>query len=210
MDIYWLGHGCFRLRGRDATVVTDPCAPSTGYKISRIAADIVTLSSEDPQSNYLQAIQGEPKLLRGPGEYEIADVMIAGVATPPDPKVPYSRNTAFIIELDDVRICHLGNIAQIPHADDVETMGGADVLIVPIGGGHVLDIARAAETISVLEPKIVIPMQYKTEVSTGDLETLDRFLKELGAEAKPPETRLTVTKSNVPATTSVVVLNYRG
>lgn len=210
MDIYWLGHGCFRLRGRDATVVTDPCAPSTGYKISRVAADIVTLSSEDPQSNYLQGILGEPKLLRGPGEYEIAGVMIGGVATPPDPKVQYSRNTAFIVELDDVRICHLGNIAQIPHTDDVESMGGADVLIVPIGGGNVLDVARAAETISVLEPKIVIPMQYKTDVSTSDLESLDRFLKELGAEAKPPEARLTITKSNVPATTSVVVLNYRG
>jgi L-ascorbate metabolism protein UlaG (beta-lactamase superfamily) len=81
---------------------------------------------------------------------------------------------------------------------------------VPIGGGNVLDIARAAETISVLEPKIIIPMQYKTEASSDtSLETLDRFLKEMGAEAKTPESRLTVTKSNVPSSTTVVVLNYR-
>src|SRR3954451_11448960 len=141
MDIYWLGHGCFRLRGSEATVITDPAAPSTGYKIGKLPAEIVTLSSEDPQSSYLQAIQGEPKVLRSPGEYEIAGVMMNGVPTPPDPKAPQVRNTAFVFEMDDVRIVHLGNIAQIPHADDVETMGGADVLIVPIGGGMVLDVA---------------------------------------------------------------------
>ena len=69
MDIYWLGHGCFRLRGKDATVVTDPAAPTTGYRISKVAADIVTLSSNDPESSYVQGIQGEPKLLSSPGEF---------------------------------------------------------------------------------------------------------------------------------------------
>src|SRR5512135_1126380 len=161
MDIYWLGHGCFRLRGRDATVITDPAAPSTGYKIGKLPADIVTLSNDSPESSNLAAIQGEPKVLNGPGEYEIAGVLISGVRTPADPKQPGLRNTAFVIDLDDVRICHLGNISMVPHTDDVETLGRADVLIVPIGGGSVLDVARAAETISVLEPKMIIPMQYK-------------------------------------------------
>jgi L-ascorbate metabolism protein UlaG (beta-lactamase superfamily) len=211
MDIYWLGHGCFRLRGRDATVVTDPASPSTGYKIGRIPADVVTISNSSPESNNLGAIQGEPKVLEGPGEYEISGVLISAIRTPNDPKnSDPARNTAFVFDLDDVRICHLGNIAMVPHQDDFETLGRADVLIVPIGGGNVLDVGRAAETISVLEPKIIIPMQYKTDVSTGELETLDRFLKEMGAESKTPEARLTVTKSNVPSSTTVVVLSYRG
>ena len=67
MEIYWLGHGCFRLKGRDATVVTDPAAPTTGYKIGKVAANVVTISRNLPENNYVQAIQGEPKVLNGPG-----------------------------------------------------------------------------------------------------------------------------------------------
>jgi L-ascorbate metabolism protein UlaG (beta-lactamase superfamily) len=209
MDIYWLGHGCFRLRGRDATVVTDPAPPTTGYRISRVAADVVTQSSDSAESSYRQALTGEPKFISGPGEYEIAGVLITGIRTAHDPQSSDRRNVAYVLDLDDVRICHLGSITHPPSTEDVEILGGADVLIVPVGGGKVFDAQSAAETVSMLEPKIVIPMQFKTESSTGDLQPLDRFLKEMGAESKTPESRLTLTKSNVPSATSVVVLNYR-
>jgi L-ascorbate metabolism protein UlaG (beta-lactamase superfamily) len=209
MEIYWLGHACFRLRGRDAVVLTDPAPPSTGYKVGKLNADLVTISQDVPENSYRQALSNEPKYLTGPGEYEIAGVLVTGVRTGKhaDDK---SRNTAFVIDLDDVRVCHLGNIAQVPHADDVEALGGADVLIVPVGGGKVLDAGKAAETVSLLEPKLVIPMQFKTEASAGDLDSVERFLKELGVEAKTPEQRLNVTRSSIPSDTTVVVLNYRG
>jgi L-ascorbate metabolism protein UlaG (beta-lactamase superfamily) len=209
MDIYWLGHGCFRMRGRDATVVTDPAPPTTGYRLRGIAADIVTHSSDAVEASYRQALTGEPKFISGPGEYEIAGVLITGIRTAHDPTSSDARNVAYVFDLDDVRICHLGSISHTPSTEDVEVLGGADVLIVPVGGGKVFDAARAAETVSRLEPKIIIPMQYKTEASTGDLLPVERFIKELGAEAKPPESRLAVTKSNVPAATTVVLLNYR-
>jgi L-ascorbate metabolism protein UlaG (beta-lactamase superfamily) len=209
MEITWLGHACFRLRGRDAAVVTNPCPPSTGYKIGKVAADLVTISSANPDSGYRQALQNEPKFLTRPGEYDVAGVLVTGVRT-------HSRgdevqhNTAFIVDLDDVRVCHLGDISQVPHGDDVEALSSADVLIVPVGGGSVLDAAKAAEAVSLLEPKIVIPTQYKTDVSAGELDGLDRFLREMGAEAKAAEARLNVTKSNLPSDTTIVILNYRG
>jgi L-ascorbate metabolism protein UlaG (beta-lactamase superfamily) len=210
MDIYWLGHGCFRFRGRDATVVTDPAPPTTGYRLRGIAADVVTHSSDAVESTYRQALTGEPKYITGPGEYEIAGVLVTGIRTAHDPASEDRRNVAYVFDLDDVRICHLGSIATTPSTEDVEVIGGSDVLIVPVGGGKVFDAQRAAETVSLLEPKIVIPMQYKTDASTGELQPVDRFLKEMGAEAKTSETRLSITKSNVPASTSVVLLNYRG
>jgi L-ascorbate metabolism protein UlaG (beta-lactamase superfamily) len=212
MEIYWLGHACFRLRGREATVVTDPAPPSTGYRLSRIAADMVTLSSDHPESDYRQALTGEPKFVTGAGEYEIANVLITGVQTDHDPPLPEGprRNVAYVIDIDDVRVCHLGSIKKRPAADDVEVLSGADVLIVPVGGGRVMDAEAAAETVSLLEPKIVIPMLYKTEASADHLEPVDKFLKEMGTEAKPPESRLSVTRSNLPADTTVVLLNYRG
>ena len=210
MDIYWLGHGCFRLRGRDATVVTDPASPSTGYRLKGIAADIVLQSSNSPEVSYLQAITGEPKVVSGPGEYEIAGVLITGTRTAHDPASSDRRNVAYVLDLDDVRICHLGSIAYKPSTEDIEVIGGSDVLIVPVGGGNVFDAAEAAETVALLEPKIVIPMQFKTDVSTGESEPVERFLKELGVDPKPPESRLSVTKSNLPSAMGVAVLNYRG
>jgi L-ascorbate metabolism protein UlaG (beta-lactamase superfamily) len=209
MDIYWLGHGCFRLRGRDATVVTDPAPPTTGYRLRGVAADIVTQSSDAVEVSYRQALTGEPKYITGPGEYEIAGVLVTGVRTAHDPNDSDRRNVAYVFDLDDIRICHLGSISHIPSTEDIEILGGADVLIVPVGGGKVFDTQRAAEAVALLEPKIILPMQYKTEASTGELLPVDRFVKELGFEAKPAESRLAITKSNIPSTTSVVLLNYR-
>jgi L-ascorbate metabolism protein UlaG (beta-lactamase superfamily) len=211
MEIYWLGHGCFRIRGREATVVTDPCPPTTGYKIGKVAADLVTISHSDDESNYRQAITGEPKFITGPGEYEISGVLITAVRTnPPDKTDRKNNNVAFVMDIDDVRVCHLGNIKQVPSGDDVEILSAADILLIPVGGRGALDSTAAAETVSRLEPKIVIPMRYRTETATGELETVDKFLKEMGVEAKSPEARLNATKSNLPAHTTIVVLEPRG
>jgi L-ascorbate metabolism protein UlaG (beta-lactamase superfamily) len=207
MEIHWLGHGCFRLRGRDATVITDPAPPATGYKLSRLNADIVTISRDLPETSYRQAIAGEAKFVTGPGEYEIAGVLISGVRTEHDP-ASRERNVAFVFDIDEVRICHLGCIARPPHADDIEALN-ADVLLIPVGGGRVLDARAAAETISLLEPKVVVPMQYKTDVATAELEPVERFLREMGVEAKTPEARLSLTKSNLPQDTTIFLLNYR-
>jgi L-ascorbate metabolism protein UlaG (beta-lactamase superfamily) len=208
MEIHWLGHGCFRLKGKDATVLTDPAPPSTGYKISKVAADVVTISRDTPESSYRQAITTDAKFVTGPGEYEIAGVLFSGVRTDHGLPEGAQRNVAYVFDVDDVRICHLGSITDPPHADVVEAMT-ADILLIPVGGGAVLDAKGAAETVSLLEPKIVIPMLYKTDAANGDFEGVDKFLREMNAQAKPAENRLQVTKSNLPQDTTIVLLNYR-
>jgi L-ascorbate metabolism protein UlaG (beta-lactamase superfamily) len=135
---------------------------------------------------------------------------MTGVRTDHEPSGGAPRNIAYVFDLDDVRICHLGSITKRPAADEVEALSAIDVLLIPVGGGGALDAEAAAETVSLLEPKIVIPMRYKTEAAIGELEPVDKFLKEMGVEAKAPETRLNLTKSTVPADTTVVLLNYRG
>jgi L-ascorbate metabolism protein UlaG (beta-lactamase superfamily) len=211
MEIYWLGHGCFRLRGRDATILTDPCPPSTGYKIGKINADIVTISRDHPESSYRDAVGGDAKFLTGPGEYEIAGVLITAIDTDrADRPDGHSRNVAYVMDVDDIKICHLGDISKAPSGDEVEELSRVDILMVPVGGGRVLDAEKAAEIVSLLEPKIVIPMLYKTEASKGDFEAVDRFVKEMGAEAKSPESRLSITHSGLPQDTTLVLLGYRG
>ncbi len=210
MEIYWLGHGCFRLKGRDATVITDPASPSTGYKIGKLPANVVTISRDRPENNNVQAIQGEPKVLRGAGEYEIAGVLITGVRTEREPVGGKNRNVAFVMDIDDVRICHLGDISELPHSDDAEALSSADVLLIPVGGGDVFNAQKAAEAVSMLEPKLVIPMLYQTDAATANLDPVEKFLKEMGIEAKPAEGRINITKSNVPSSTTISLLNYRG
>jgi L-ascorbate metabolism protein UlaG (beta-lactamase superfamily) len=211
MEIYWLGHGCFRLRGRDATVLTDPCPPSTGYKIGKVNTDIVTISRDLPESSHRTAVAGDARFLEGPGEYEIGGVLITGIDTDrADRDDGHSRNVAYVIDIDDIKVCHLGDIQRVPSGDEVEELAGIDILLVPVGGGRVMGAAKASEVVSLLEPKMVIPMLFKTDVSKGDLETVDHFVKELGVEAKPPEQRLNIARSGLPEDTTLVLLSYRG
>jgi L-ascorbate metabolism protein UlaG (beta-lactamase superfamily) len=215
MEITWLGHSCFRLRGRDAAVVTDPCDKETGYSISRPAADIVTVSHDHPGHSNISGVAGTPRVVRGPGEFEIAEVLIMGIPTYHDNQKgsKLGKNTAFVLEMDDLRICHLGDLGHVPSSDQAEELSGVDILLTPVGGGRTINAAAAVETISLLEPKLVIPMHYKTPVAKdGDLEPLDRFLKEMGSKAANEERqpKLSVTRSTLPAETKVLVLDYKG
>ena len=214
MEITWLGHSCFRLRGRDAAVVMDPCDKSSGYSIGRLNADIVTISHDHPGHNNTAGVAGSPRVVQGPGEFEISDVLIMGISTFHDDTkgAKLGKNTAYVVELDDVRVCHLGDIGHVPTPEQVEELSGVDILLAPVGGGSTIAAAAAAETVSLLEPKLVIPMHYKTPAAKDDLEPLDRFLKEMGAKTAEEERqpKLSVTKSTLPEETKVLVLEYKG
>jgi L-ascorbate metabolism protein UlaG (beta-lactamase superfamily) len=213
MEITWLGHACFRLRGREAAIVIDPCDKSTGYSIGKPAADIVTISHDHPGHNNAAAVAGTPRVLQGPGEFEVAGVMVMGVRTYHDKEqgAKLGKNTAYVFELDDMRVCHLGDIGHVPTPEQVEELSGVDILLAPVGGGNTLGAAQAAETVSLLGPKLVIPMHYKTDISKGNLEPLDRFLKEIGATSALNERlpKLSVTRSTLPDDTQVQVLDYK-
>jgi L-ascorbate metabolism protein UlaG (beta-lactamase superfamily) len=211
VEITWLGHSCFRIRGREATVVTDPCPPSTGYNIGKPTADIVTLSHAHDNHSYVKAIAGSPVVINRPGEYEIHGAFVTGVATYHDDKKGAERgaNVSFVIEMEDVRVCHLGDIGHAPTPDQVEEISGVGVLLIPVGGSTTIDGAAAAEVVNLIEPRIVVPMHYKTEVIKDDLGPLDRFLKELGATQAEPQTKLTVTRSSLPHETQLMLLDYR-
>lgn len=212
MEISWLGHSCFRLRGREAVVLTDPCHKSIGYSIGRPTADIVTVSHHHPGHDNVAAVAGSPRIIDGPGEYEITNVLITGIRTYHDGQrgARLGRNTAYVIEMDDLRICHLGDLGHVPNSEQAEEMSGVDILLAPMGGGSTLDAAAASETVSLLEPKLVIPMHYQTPAVAVQLDPLDRFLKEMGASGLESVPKLSVNRSSLPQETRVVVLDYRG
>jgi L-ascorbate metabolism protein UlaG (beta-lactamase superfamily) len=212
MEIVWLGHSCFRIRGREATIVTDPCPPASGYTIGKPTADIVTISHHHENHSFLKAVAGSPTVVDGPGEYEISGAFVTGIATHHDDQKGEARgsNITFIMEMEDIKVCHLGDLGHTPTAEQAEEMTGVDILFVPVGGSTTLDGVRAAEVVSLLEARLVIPMHYKTDAFKGDLEPPDRFLKEMGAAPHEPQPKVSVTRNSLPADTQVMILDYRG
>ena len=214
MDITWFGHSCFRLRDRAASVVTDPFDDSLGYGLPRVQADIVTVSHDHPHHNHSGAVKGEFKLINSPGEYEIHSVFFSGAATYPsrrpldEQSLEAGRMVIFVFEFEGISVCHLGDLAQLPAQAQIQVLSGVDVLLVPVGGGgQSLNATQAAEMVGLVEPRFVVPMHYKTDAITSNLDRVDRFLKEMGVGQVEPVDGLKVTESSLPQETRVVVLN---
>src|SRR5215469_785669 len=210
MEISWLGHSCFQLRGKNVTLITDPFSPQLGLSLGKINAPIVTISHNHQGHNYAAGIGGNPRVVRGPGEYEINDVLIIGVASYHDNKrgQELGRNTIYVIHMDDLIICHLGDLGHTLQEEQLEEVADADVLLVPIGGRATLNGAQAAEVISQVEPHIIIPMHYSHEAPETP-EPLDKFSREMGIEVINTQPKLTVTRNSLPAEPQVVILSQR-
>jgi L-ascorbate metabolism protein UlaG (beta-lactamase superfamily) len=212
MDITWLGHSCFKLKGSHATVITDPYSPEIGYSLGKNTARIVTVSHQHPGHSYVKGVGGEPKpkVVERPGEYEIGGVLIIGIAAFHDKEKGEKRgkNTVYLLEIDEVTICHLGDLGHVLTGEQVEEIDDVDVLLLPVGGVATINAATAAEVVRLIEPKIVIPMHYQTPALKMELDPVGKFLKEIGAKQVEPLPKLSVSKSSLPLTTQVVLLDY--
>ncbi len=212
MDITWLGHSCFKLRGSHATVITDPYAPEIGYSIGKPKARAVTVSHQHPGHSYTEAVGGDPKpkIVERPGEYEIGGVLIIGIATFHDKEggKKLGKNTVYLLEIDEVTICHLGDLGHVLTDEQVEEIDDVDVLLLPVGGVSTINASTAAALVRLIEPKVVIPMHYKTPALKRELDPVDKFLKEIGARQVEPLAKFSVSKSSLPPTTQVILLDY--
>lgn len=214
MEITWYGHSCFRLTERGmATVVVDPYDnKAIGYSSLKLKADIVTVSHDAPGHNNVAAVKGSSHVIRGPGEYEIGGVFITGVQTDGDGVAKKGkglpRNTLYVFDYEGLTVGHLGDLRQVPTQAEIEALGTVNIALVPVGGGGSLNAAKAAEVISLLEPDIVVPMHYATPNAKVTLDSLNKFLKEMGIGKPEAQPSLKVTRSSLPDETHVEVLEY--
>ncbi|HEY3230737.1 MAG TPA: MBL fold metallo-hydrolase [Roseiflexaceae bacterium] len=216
-DIQYLGHSCFRLRGRDGIVLTDPFDRSVGVDIGRPTAHIVTVSHNHPDHNNIAAVKplrDQLFTIDGAGEYEVSGILISGVRTYHDSKkgAELGKNTVYVIHMDDVVFCHLGDLGHELTTQQLEDIGAVDVLFIPVGGGETISPATASSVISQIEPRIVVPMHYALpgqQTFMTDLAPLEKFTHELGLKDVVAEEKLSVTAANLPAEgeeTRVVVM----
>lgn len=210
MDITYLGHSSFKLKGKGASVVTDPYSNETGLKYPKVEADIVTISHEHPDHNNSTGVGGDPKIINGAGEYEIGGVSIFGVPSYHDEKggEERGRNTIYVINIDGVNVCHLGDLGHKLTSTELDEIGTVHVLLIPVGGVYTIDAGQAVEVVSQLEPSIVIPMHYNTPGLKYELGSVEDFLKEIGTEPLR-DAKFTVTVTTLPETMQVVVLERK-
>jgi len=194
------------------TILTDPFeGEDWGYAPVATTANVVTISNGHPHHAGLSGITGKPRVLRGPGEYEIGGALIWGIRTQPRKidGVRGPRNTAFIIQLEELTVCHLGDLAEAPlSAEELTRIKDADVLLVPVGGNCTINATQAAAVVAQVEPKLIVPMHYATEETRGhlSLDEIERFCKELGASDATPRQRLSITPTSLPSEPTVVLL----
>lgn len=215
IEIQWLGHSCFRIKGKEGIIVTDPYGPEVGARLNRTTAHIVTVSHDEPDHNNVGAvkgIRGEPLVIRGPGEYEVGGIFVLGIRTYRDLRKGKIRgkNTVYVIEFGEATLCHLGDLGHPLSDEELEDIGDVAVLMVPVGGKHSLNAAQAAEVVGQIEPRIVIPMHYGLPgMNRLRLEGVEAFLQEMGVKAGAPLAGLRLGVGDIPSAeeeTRVVLL----
>jgi len=213
VEIRWLGHACFLITAGDGTrILTDPFDDTLGYDLPTVPADIVTVSHAHFDHNNVGAVQGSPDVVDSPGDRSFGGVRIRGVQTCHDTKggALRGRNIVFVIETDDITICHAGDLGHVPSDETAKSIGRVDVLLIPVGGTYTLDAKGAQEAARKLDPRIVIPMHYKTpDLKMPELDSAERFLAGLLRVERTPGSSYTVQASSLPRDLTAVVMGYR-
>jgi len=214
MEISFIGHACFRLRGRDAAVVIDPYGKALGLPTlqpSRFTADIVAVTHDHPGHNNVAMVGGSPRVVDGPGEYDIKGVGLRGVHAYHDDArgEKLGRVTMFAIEIDDLVVAHLGDLGHPPTEGQQEQLGSIDVLLIPVGGGQAMTATEAAAVANQLEPKVVIPMHYRLPGLRPQLDDPTHFAKEMGIQAIEYQPKLSLSGKPSSDEIKVVFLEAR-
>jgi len=216
MKVKWLGHSCFLISGeKGVRIITDPYESGgfkggLGYQTVREAADIVTVSHEHSDHNHTKDIPGKPEIVRKTGRHEIKGVTIEGVLTCHDKTDGRQRglNTVFCLDVDGIRVCHLGDLGHELSTKEVRAIGRVDVLLIPVGGYFTIDAAEATRVAAALSPKIIFPMHYKTPVLDFPIAGVEDFLNGKPHVKRIDANEVEITKANLPQETEVWVLKH--
>lgn len=214
MMIKWLGHSCFKLKNSEGkVVVTDPFDEKVGYPVPSVRADIVTMSHGHSDHSNLSAILGEPVVIREAGAHEALGIHITGIETEHDDigGARRGKNMIFVIEMDGIRICHLGDLGHVLSPEQIAQIGRVHVLLVPVGGNYTIDAKTAAEVCESLNPNTVIPMHYKLDTVVYPIETVHPFLdimKQLWDVSSIGDNKIEVDVNKAKKRQRVIVLNY--
>jgi L-ascorbate metabolism protein UlaG (beta-lactamase superfamily) len=215
MQIQYYGQSCFKITtkpaGRatdDVTVFFDPFSKEIGLRPPQGQADIVFVSHDHFDHNNVSAIKGDPVVIDTPGEYAVKGINVIGIDSFHDDQGGTLRghSTIFILEAEELKICHLGDLGCELTGKQLEEIDGVDVLFIPVGGNYTIDGKKAAELVHKIEPGLVIPMHYKLPGTTEKIDDEKKFCTEMGNCPKEKITKLNVKKKDLEEKSTEIVL----
>lgn len=206
MNITWHGQTCFRiitqkLKEGPVNILIDPFEKEVGLRVPKTDSDILLITSQNKPCSFCTPKKGEdrPFMITGPGEYDIKGAYVKGLSGG-------KGHTIYVIDVEDMRICHLGLAVEEELTDkQIEEIGEVDILMVPVGGGESVDGKGAIKIMSQIEPRITIPMYYNLPGLKEKLEPIDNFLKALGIKSLPPQAKLSVKKKDLPSDEAKII-----
>jgi L-ascorbate metabolism protein UlaG (beta-lactamase superfamily) len=211
MKIKWLGHACFLVTSRSGLrVITDPYAVGGGidYSPVRESADVVVVSHDHGDHNNVAAVQGKPEVVKGGGTKTAKGIQFKGIATYHDASDGKQRgaNTVFCFTIDDLTLCHLGDLGHVLGPGQVAEIGTVDIVFVPVGGFFTIDAIVASQVCDQLKPRIAIPMHFKTSKCAYPIAGVDDFLKGKKAVKRAVGSEVEFDHEDLPAATEIVLL----
>lgn len=203
MKIKWLGHAAFMITAGNGTIViTDPYAQAETllYDVIDEAADIVTMSHEHGDHNNIAAVNGKPQGFKGEVDATIKGITIKGINSFHDNDGGTKRgpNTIFCLDMDDMRVCHVGDLGHLPDKEQLAKMGKVDILLVPVGGFFTIDAATATQLMATLKPKVTIPMHFNNEKCNYPVAGVADFLKGKNNVNQVGNSEIEITRDTLP------------
>jgi L-ascorbate metabolism protein UlaG (beta-lactamase superfamily) len=211
MRVKWLGHACFLINSKDGLrVITDPYAVGGGINYSPIEenADVVVVSHGHDDHSNVSAVQGKPEVVKGNGIKTVKGIQFKGIAAYHDASQGKQRgpNTVFCFTIDDIKLCHLGDLGHVLSPEQVSEIGAIDILFVPVGGFFTIDESAASRVCDQLKPKVVIPMHFKTPKCAYPIAGVEDFLKGKKNVRRVEGSEAEFKREMLPVATEIVLL----
>lgn len=215
MKVKWLGHAAFLITSDEGTkVVTDPYQSGQfGLDYGKIedAADIVVVSHDHADHNYVQGVPGSPQVVKGSGTQQAKGIEFKGIASYHDDSGGGQRgpNDIFCFTVNGVRVCHLGDLGHMLSEQQLAEIGEVDVLLTPMAGNFTIDAATASRTVERIKPRVVIPMHFKTgKCSSFPVTDVEPFLAGKKNVKRMDTVEVEFKQGQLPEATEIVVLKH--
>ncbi|MBN1594018.1 MAG: MBL fold metallo-hydrolase [Candidatus Coatesbacteria bacterium] len=216
MKIKWLGHAAFSITASDGTaILTDPYRPGAfdgaiAYGPIKDRFDIATVSHRHADHDGVDGLAGKPTVIDKPGRTEVKGIEIEGIPTFHDRAGGSQRgkNVVFCFAVDGMKVCHLGDLGHIPDEATIAKLKGVDVLLAPVGGTFTIDADEAWQLVKKLNPKVVIPMHFKTSKISFDLADIERFTAGKPDVVRSGSSEIELSSNSLPKGPQIVVLEH--
>jgi len=199
------------LKGSVTNVMFDPFK-GVGLREPRAKADIILCSHSHSDHNNIEAVRHEKSVvLEGfIGTRQVENVSIKGIATFHDDSHggKRGRNSVYVVGLDELTFCHLGDLGHLLSPSQIDEMGSIDVLFIPVGGFYTIDPQQARNVMKSLRPKITVPMHYRLPGMSSTfnaLSTIDDFIQIRDNVKRLDNSRFTISSGDVPGKPVIMV-----